>query len=87
MDHHSSWHVRQPTDPSLKSCLRKKHDHVDLVMSNGKVLRYKSPAALAHGCGPKNWKDIAYWHLGPEPLSEAFNAEYLKASVRKKNPD
>lgn len=40
-----------------------KHDHVDLVMSNGKVLRYTDPVALAPGCGRKNWKGTTYWRI------------------------
>ena len=35
-----------------------KHDHVDLVMSNGKVLRYTDPRRLAPGCGLKSWMGI-----------------------------
>lgn len=40
-----------------------KHDHVDLVMSNGKVLRYTDPRALVPGCGPKSWKGIMCWPI------------------------
>lgn len=55
-----------------------KHDHVDLVMSNGKTLRYTDPRRF----GAWLWSsDLAtsnvLAHLGPEPLSEAFSAEYL----------
>ncbi|WP_034918403.1 bifunctional DNA-formamidopyrimidine glycosylase/DNA-(apurinic or apyrimidinic site) lyase [Erwinia sp. 9145] len=60
-----------------------KHDHVDLVMSNGKVLRYTDPRRF----GAWLWSsDLAasnvLAHLGPEPLSDAFSAEYLYEKSR-----
>ncbi|NIF24103.1 MULTISPECIES: bifunctional DNA-formamidopyrimidine glycosylase/DNA-(apurinic or apyrimidinic site) lyase [Pantoea] len=62
-----------------------KHDHVDLVMSNGKVLRYTDPRRF----GAWLWSnDLAgssvLAHLGPEPLSEAFNTDYLFEKSRGK---
>ncbi|WP_075183304.1 bifunctional DNA-formamidopyrimidine glycosylase/DNA-(apurinic or apyrimidinic site) lyase [Pantoea sp. 1.19] len=62
-----------------------KHDHVDLVLSNGKVLRYTDPRRF----GAWLWcSDLAashvLAHLGPEPLSEAFSAEYLYQKARGK---
>ncbi|WP_158782286.1 bifunctional DNA-formamidopyrimidine glycosylase/DNA-(apurinic or apyrimidinic site) lyase [Pantoea sp. BAV 3049] len=62
-----------------------KHDHVDLVMSNGKVLRYTDPRRF----GAWLWSsDLAasnvLAHLGPEPLSEAFSADYLFEKSRGK---
>lgn len=55
-----------------------KHDHVDLVMSNGKILRYTDPRRF----GAWLWSsDLAnsnvLAHLGPEPLSNTFSADYL----------
>ncbi len=40
-----------------------KHDHVDLVMSNGKVLRYTDPRRFGAGCGPKSWKGTTCWPI------------------------
>lgn len=40
-----------------------KHDHVDLVMSNGKVLRYTDPRRFGAGCGLKSWKGIRCWRI------------------------
>ena len=40
-----------------------KHDHVDLVMSNGKVRATPTRAALAPGCGPARWKGILRWRI------------------------
>ena len=62
-----------------------KHDHVDLVMSNGKVLRYTDPRRF----GAWLWSNDleasnVLAHLGPEPLSEAFNTDYLFEKSRGK---
>ena len=57
----------------------KKHDHVIFSLSNGKQMRYHDPRRF--GC--VLWTGAAIDdhelinHLGPEPLSEAFDAEYL----------
>ncbi|NMP29429.1 bifunctional DNA-formamidopyrimidine glycosylase/DNA-(apurinic or apyrimidinic site) lyase [Rahnella sp. SAP-1] len=62
-----------------------KHDHVDLVMDSGHVLRYTDPRRF----GAWLWcQDLAgssvLSHLGPEPLSEDFNAEYLRDRSKNK---
>ncbi|PKH23579.1 DNA-formamidopyrimidine glycosylase [Enterobacterales bacterium CwR94] len=62
-----------------------KHDHVDLVMSNGKVLRYTDPrrfGAWLWSVDPLTSNVLA--HLGPEPLSEDFTGDYLYEKSRKK---
>ncbi|MFZ4834679.1 bifunctional DNA-formamidopyrimidine glycosylase/DNA-(apurinic or apyrimidinic site) lyase [Rouxiella sp. Mn2063] len=65
-----------------------KHDHVDLVMDTGYVLRYTDPRRF----GAWLWcADLAasnvLSHLGPEPLSDDFSAEYLMEKSRnKKSP-
>lgn len=64
-----------------------KHDHVDIVFNSGLVLRYSDPRRF--GC--ILWLDstpLAHkllQHLGPEPLSEAFSADYLWQRSRGKN--
>ncbi|MGF1758111.1 bifunctional DNA-formamidopyrimidine glycosylase/DNA-(apurinic or apyrimidinic site) lyase [Photobacterium sagamiensis] len=55
-----------------------KHDHVDLVLSSGEVLRYNDPRRF----GAWLWEQPELQHpvlskLGPEPLSDGFTAEYL----------
>lgn len=56
-----------------------KHDHLDLVLTNGYVLRFNDP---------RRFGSILWTHedpslhsllhdLGPEPLSSAFNSDYL----------
>ncbi len=62
----------------------RKHDHVELIMDNGAVLRYHDPRRF--GCWLWQAAD-ATTHpllekLGPEPLDAAFNAEHLFASTR-----
>lgn len=64
-----------------------KHDHIDLVLHNGYTLRYCDPRrfGLFHYVeGPLGELKLLA-HLGPEPLTEAFNAEYLFAKTRHKN--
>lgn len=56
-----------------------KHDHVDIVFDNGKVLRLTDPRRF--GCvlwtkdDPQQYELLA--DLGPEPLSDAFDGAYL----------
>jgi formamidopyrimidine-DNA glycosylase len=62
-----------------------KHDHIDLVISNGMILRYTDPRRF----GAWLWcEDLAtnnvLVHLGPEPLSEAFNGTYMYKKSRNK---
>lgn len=57
-------------------------------MSNGKVLRYTDPRRF----GARLWtKELeghnVLAHLGPEPLSDDFNGEYLHQKCAKKNGD
>jgi formamidopyrimidine-DNA glycosylase len=55
-----------------------KHDHVDLFLQNGKVLRYNDPRRF----GAWLWSDHGETHpvlgnLGPEPLTLDFNPESI----------
>ncbi|WP_419209064.1 bifunctional DNA-formamidopyrimidine glycosylase/DNA-(apurinic or apyrimidinic site) lyase [Photobacterium leiognathi subsp. mandapamensis] len=55
-----------------------KHDHVDLVLTSGEVLRYNDPRRF----GAWLWEVKGVTHpvlekMGPEPLSDEFNVEYL----------
>lgn len=61
-----------------------KHDHFDLVLDNGKLMRLRDPRRFG----------AVLWHageitghpllstLGPEPLSDAFDADYLYRATR-----
>ncbi|MCE8016769.1 bifunctional DNA-formamidopyrimidine glycosylase/DNA-(apurinic or apyrimidinic site) lyase [Halomonas sp. MCCC 1A17488] len=59
--------------------LPRKHDHVDLVLDDGGILRYHDPRRF----GFVDWlagsreSDPRLANLGPEPLSEAFDGERL----------
>lgn len=66
---------------------KRKHDHVEFLLANKHVIRYHDPRRF--GC--------VLWHegpieehpllakLGPEPLSNEFNSEYLFTATRKRN--
>src|SRR6478736_5869965 len=59
------------------------HDHVDLALDSGRVLRFNDPRRF--GC--LLWQPAGSTHellqgLGPEPLSEAFHGDYLFAVSR-----
>ncbi|SMY37010.1 Formamidopyrimidine-DNA glycosylase [Photobacterium malacitanum] len=62
-----------------------KHDHVDLVLGSGEILRYNDPRRF----GAWLWQPIGEQHpvldkMGPEPLSEDFNGDYLVAKAQAK---
>ncbi len=56
-----------------------KHDHFDLMLTNGNVLRFTDPRRF--GCILWTNDDpalhVLMQKLGPEPLSSSFNAHYL----------
>lgn len=61
-----------------------KHDHVDFALDSGQLLRYTDPRRF----GAVMWLDGQVGehellrHLGPEPLSAAFNVEYLSTLAK-----
>jgi len=66
-----------------------KHDHIDIVFNNNICLRYKDPRRF----GAFLWSKQAinqhklFKKLGPEPLSDIFNFEYIYPKTRlKKSP-
>jgi formamidopyrimidine-DNA glycosylase len=59
------------------------HDHVDLALDSGKVLRFTDPRRF----GSLLWQPAGTLHplladLGPEPLSDAFDGGYLWGASR-----
>jgi formamidopyrimidine-DNA glycosylase len=64
----------------------KVHDHWDLVLDSGKVLRFHDPrrfgSLLWTDDDPKQHKLLK--NLAPEPLSAAFNGDYLFRATRKR---
>lgn len=71
----------------MSGCLRilpssiapQKHDHIDMVLASGKVLRFNDPRRF--GCWLWTTENIEQHallrKLGPEPLSRSFNSRYL----------
>lgn len=63
-----------------------KHDHVDLVLNDGNMLRFNDPRRF----GSIHWAEgDPLMHpllskLGPEPLSDEFNGEFLFRLSRKR---
>jgi formamidopyrimidine-DNA glycosylase len=61
-----------------------KHDHVDLLLDDGRVLRFNDPRRF----GSIHWQPepvMEHWllrALGPEPISDAFSGAYLKTASR-----
>ncbi|MGB0452483.1 MAG: bifunctional DNA-formamidopyrimidine glycosylase/DNA-(apurinic or apyrimidinic site) lyase [Bacteriovoracaceae bacterium] len=64
---------------------RKKHDHVEIHLEDGRVLVYADPRKFGLFEFFKKSEDYhRLGHLGPEPLSDEFNSEYLWEKTRKK---
>ena len=61
-----------------------KHDHVDIIMANGCVLRFNDPRRF--GCVLYTTDPIErhplIQHLGPEPLSDDFTSDYFADRCR-----
>lgn len=62
-----------------------KHDHIDLILANGKLVRYTDPRRF----GAWLWQETDQIHpvfakLGPEPLTDAFNSTYFAQWLAKK---
>lgn len=63
-----------------------KHDHIDVELDNGIRLRYNDPrrfGAWLYTEAPVEEHELIA-HLGPEPLTEAFSAEYVFRKSRKR---
>lgn len=54
-----------------------RHDHVDIVFTNGQTLRYTDPRRFGCILLSQNNQHPLLDNLGLEPLSEAFTADYL----------
>ncbi len=62
-----------------------KHDHVDIVLDNGKLIRYNDPRRF----GSVIFNQLGLEHplliqLGVEPLTDDFNGDYLFAITQKR---
>jgi len=60
------------------------HDHVDIVLNNGTLLRYRDPRrfGVILWAGEQPLTHPLLQKLGPEPLDEAFSGDYLYARSR-----
>lgn len=82
------WHLGMSGSLRIASLgeLPRKHDHVDLVLDSGKILRYHDPRRF----GFVDWldgditTDRRLSRLGPEPLSDAFDGDWLYTLSRKR---
>ena len=80
-----SWRLESP------SVQRQKHDHVELFLLSGLVLRYNDPRRFGQLLVFEPTNDITkhklFTHLAPEPLSDNFNAKWLVTVCKgKKKP-
>jgi formamidopyrimidine-DNA glycosylase len=73
-------HPRERTPPT------RTHDHVDLLLSGGLMLRYNDPRRFGsmHVFAGDDLAQPLLAHLGPEPLTDAFNADYLFRETRRR---
>ena len=63
-----------------------KHEHFDLAFANGVVVRYTDPRRFGACLWQAADEDSdLLTHLGPEPLSDEFNADYLFERSRKRS--
>lgn len=64
-----------------------KHDHVDLFLTNGQMLRYCDPRrfGLFTYLEDNPYQHPLLAHLGPEPLSDDFTSNYLYQRAKNKN--
>jgi len=68
--------------------IKKKHDHFELRLNSGYMLRFNDPRKFGMIFFSKEspLKDNRlFLSLGPEPLSEDFNSDYLFKKSRKRN--
>ena len=61
-----------------------KHDHIDLVLTNGKILRYTDPRRFGCWLWTRDAGKELFAEFGPEPLTPAFSGDYLFRQSRKK---
>lgn len=61
-----------------------KHDHFDMVVDNGHLLRYTDPRRFGAILWTKEPIEhhLLFAHLGPEPLTESFSTAYLLSKSR-----
>jgi formamidopyrimidine-DNA glycosylase len=77
-----TWQSRQDFEPAA-------HDHVRLKFSGGISIIYRDPRRFGYIVYLPKLEDLRankhFKHLGPEPLSADFDADYLWKALRKKS--
>lgn len=64
----------------------KKHDHIDLILTSGTILRYTDPRRFGAWLFTQQLDNLPLLKsLAPEPLTQAFNSEYLKQKLINKS--
>ena len=60
-----------------------KHDHIDIQLTGGKAMRFRDPRRFGSFLWSENVADHPLIrNLGPEPLSEQFDGDYLWRTAR-----
>ena len=60
-----------------------KHDHIDIQMETGKAMRFRDPRRFGSFLWTENTDEHQLLrNLGPEPLGDAFDGDYLFAKAR-----
>jgi formamidopyrimidine-DNA glycosylase len=63
-----------------------KHDHIDIILENGHILRYNDPRRFGSFLYTETLECFPLFQkLGPEPLSQDFNAQYLFKTCKNKS--
>lgn len=64
-----------------------KHDHIDWLLSDKKILRYTDPRRFGsvHWLPGSESSHMLLDNLGPEPLADEFDADYLYRRSRKRS--
>ena len=68
--------------------IKKKHDHFELRLNSGYMLRFNDPRKFGMIFFSRESplkENRLFLSLGPEPLSEDFNSDYLFKKSRKRN--
>ena len=60
----------------------RKHDHVDIALDTGFLLRYHDPRRFGSMHWVEGTSHTLLDHLGPEPLSTDFSGDYLHRASR-----
>jgi len=61
----------------------KPHDHIDLVLEGGRILRFNDPRRFGSWLWqPSGQRHAVLANLGPEPFEEAFHGDYLWRASR-----